>query len=209
MKKVALYARVSTKQQCPQLQLEVLREYCDRRGFVIHDEYVDIGRSGTDQSRPELDRLMKDVLGRYFEAVVVWRFDRFARSLRHLVKALEEFNALDVDFISTNEAVDTSTPIGRAMFSVIGAMAQLERDLIKERVNAGLARAKRKGVTVGRPKRFVDLQAIRDLKKREWSNVRIAKKLKVSEATIRRRVEMIRQNPPEKTAPGIELESEV
>lgn len=203
---VALYARVTMRGQDPQLQLDILRDYCQRRGFVVHDEYVDMGQyidmeqSANDPSRPELDRLMKDALGRYFQAVVVWKFDCFARSVRHLIKVLEEFKALEIDFLSMHEKVDTTTPKGKTLFTHIKAMSQLEHDLICERLKVGVARAKKRGKVIGRPSISLDLQAIRALKKHNWSNKRIAEKLKVSESTIARRVALMGQKPTEFSA---------
>src|SRR4051812_22505835 len=125
IKRAALYARVSTKQhgQDPDTQLLPLRDLCQARGLTIIDEYVDIGISGSKASRPQLDRLMADAKKRRFDAVYVARFDRFARSVKHLVTALEEFHALGVDFISLNESIDTSTPMGKMVFTILGAVA--------------------------------------------------------------------------------------
>src|SRR5439155_7038864 len=143
--RVALYARVSTKNngKYPETQIIALREFANTLGFEVSDEYIDVGISGAKDRRPELDRLMKGVRRRKVDAVLVARFDRFARSTKHLVLALEEFNALGVDFISLNESVDTSTPMGRMVFTVIAAVAELERSLIRERVMMGLDRARR------------------------------------------------------------------
>ena len=153
-KRVALYARVSTKNkdQDPETQLMALREYAGHRGFDIADEYVDVGISGAKERRPELDRLMTDARKRKIDAVLVARFDRFARSTRHLVLALEEFQSLGVHFISLSESIDTSTPIGKMVFTIIGAVAELERSLIRERVVMGLARARKQGKRLGRPR---------------------------------------------------------
>lgn len=151
--KIALYARVSTtdKGQDPEMQLRELREYCERRGWQIAAEYVDRGISGAKDSRPELNKLMADAHKRRFDAVVVWRFDRFARSVSHLLRALETFRSLGVEFVSYSEAIDTSTPVGKMTFTVLGAVAELERSLIVERVNAGLRNAVAKGRKLGRP----------------------------------------------------------
>src|SRR5262249_28035637 len=138
--------------QDPETQLIALREYAGHRGMTVTDEYVDIGISGAKDRRPELDRLMTDARRRRFDVVLVARFDRFARSTKHLVLALEEFNALDVDFVSLNESIDTSTPMGKMIFTVIGAVAELERSLIRERVMMGLECAKRQGKKLGRPR---------------------------------------------------------
>jgi len=155
--KAALYARVSTTNgQDPTMQTRELKEYCERRGWKIVGEYVDTGFSGAKEKRPELDRLMADAHRRRFDAVVVWKFDRFARSVSHLLRALETFKALGIEFVSLSEQVDTSTPMGKMVFTVLGAVAELERSLIAERVRAGLRNARAKGKKLGRPRRRVD-----------------------------------------------------
>ncbi|MHC4278497.1 MAG: recombinase family protein, partial [Planctomycetota bacterium] len=154
--KVAIYARVSTQDQDPGLQLSELRKYIKDRGWQAYNEYVDIGQSGAKDSRPQLNKLMADAKRRRFDVVLVWKFDRFARSVKHLVTSLYEFRALGIDFVSLTEGIDTSTPLGEAMFSIIGAMAQLERDLIRERVTAGMRRAREKGKALGRPRKGID-----------------------------------------------------
>src|SRR3989304_6095729 len=158
MKRAALYMRVSTKNhgQTTETQALALRDYATHRGLTIVEEYRDEGVSGSKDSRPALDRLMKDARARKFDVVIVARFDRFARSVSHLLRALEEFGHLGVDFISLSEAVDTSTPMGKMIFTVLGAVAELERNLIRERVVMGLDRAKRQGIRLGRPKRIGD-----------------------------------------------------
>jgi DNA invertase Pin-like site-specific DNA recombinase len=141
--KIAVYARVSTNNgQDPEMQLRELREYCQRRGWEIGREYVDAGISGAKEKRPELDELLADAHRRYFDVVVVWRFDRFARSVSHLLRALENFRSLGIEFVSLSEQVDTSTPTGKMIFTVLGAVAELERSLIAERVRAGLRNAR-------------------------------------------------------------------
>ena len=184
---VGIYARVSTQDQDPGLQLSELKQYINDRGWQIHYEYVDIGQSGAKDSRPELNKLMADAKRRRFDVVLVWKFDRFARSVRHLVNALHEFKALGVDFVSLTEGIDTSTPLGEAMFSIIGAMAQLERDLIRERVTAGMRRAREKGKALGRPRREIDPEAVTVLKERGLSMGAIARTLGVSRATLFKR----------------------
>jgi len=135
--RVGLYARVSTLNgQHPEMQLSELREYADRRGWEIVGEYVDEGVSGSKESRPELNRLMVDVHRRKFEVVLVWKIDRFGRSLKHLVNALADLDAYGVTFVSLRDNLDLSTPSGRLMFQIIGAMAEFERALIQERVRA-------------------------------------------------------------------------
>ena len=187
-KRVALYARVSTKNngQDPETQLVALREYATRREFEIAGEYVDVGISGAKDRRPELDRLMADAHRRKLDGVLVARFDRFARSTKHLVLALEEFNALGIDFISLNESVDTSTPMGRMVFTVIAAVAELERSLIRERVVMGLDRAKRQGKKLGRPRVLVDREKVATLRAQGLSIRQIANELKVSKDKIAR-----------------------
>jgi len=153
--RVAVYARVSTigNGQSPEMQLRELREYCHRRGWQISHEYVDLGISGTKEKRPQLDLLLGDAHRRHFDAVVVWRFDRFARSVSHLLRALETFQALGIEFVSLSEQLDTSTPSGKMVFTVLGAVAELERCLIVERVRAGMRNARAKGKRIGRPPR--------------------------------------------------------
>src|SRR5579872_6414314 len=146
------------------MQLRELREYCARRGWTLTDEYVDAGISGTKEKRPELDRLLTDAHQRKFDAVVVWRFDRFARSVSHLLRALETFNALGVAFVSLSEQIDTTTPAGKLVFTVLGAVAELERSLITERVRAGIAHAKAKGRKLGRPRVSVDRERVAQLR---------------------------------------------
>ena len=153
MKRVALYARVSTSNghQDPEMQLRELREYVQRRGWAISGEYVD-HMTGSKDRRPALDRLIVAAKRREFDCVLVWKLDRFARSLKHLVNALAEFEALGIAFVSLRDNLDLSTPSGRLMFQIIGAMAEFERSLIVERVKAGLRNAKSKGKQLGRPR---------------------------------------------------------
>src|SRR5436305_12417021 len=149
--KTAIYARVSTVNgQSPQMQLRELRAYCKRRGWPIVREFVDVGISGAKEIRPELDKLVADAHKRHFDAVVVWKFDRFARSVTFLLRTLETFRALGIEFVSLSEQVDTSTPAGKLVFTVLGAVAELERSLIGERVRAGLRNARAKGRRLGR-----------------------------------------------------------
>lgn len=156
---IALYARVSTREQDPALQLSALREYAARRG-VAATEYIDEGESGARVSRPKLDSMMADARRRRFDTVVVWKFDRFARSVAQLADALREFESLDIKFVSLTEALDTATPAGRMLYHVLAAVAEFERDLIRERVTAGLAQAKREGRSVGRPALRLDVEEL-------------------------------------------------
>jgi DNA invertase Pin-like site-specific DNA recombinase len=173
--RVALYARVSTlNNQDPEMQLSELREYAARRGWQIVEEFTEQGVSGCKESRPALNRLMSDACRRRFDAILVWKIDRFGRSLKHLVNSLAELAALGVAFISLRDNLDLSTPSGRLMFQIIGAMAEFERALIQERVRAGLRNARSKGKKLGRPRVVVDAPQIASLRAqgRSWSQIR-------------------------------------
>jgi len=160
-----LYVRVSTLNgQHPEMQLSELREYGARRGWQIVAEYVDQGVSGARERRPQLDQLWSGCRKRKVDAVLVFRYDRFARSLRQLVNALEEFRALGIDFISLHEGVDTSTPNGRLVFGIFSTIAEFERELLRSRVRSGLAAAVARGVRLGRPRRTVDAAQIASLR---------------------------------------------
>src|SRR6185436_17723751 len=155
--KTAIYARVTTVNgQSPQMQLRELRGYCKRRGWPIVREFVDVGVSGGKEKRPQLDHLVADAHKRHFDAVVVWKFDRFARSVSHLLRALESFRALSIAFVSFSEQLDTATPAGKMVFTVLGAVAELERGLIVERVKVGSRNARAKGKRLGRSRVVVD-----------------------------------------------------
>lgn len=149
-KRVIIYARVSTKEQNPEMQLLDLREYAGARKFTVVREYIDIA-SGRKDDRMNYQKMLNDVRKRKADVVLVWKFDRFARSTKELINALEEFNQLDVDFISYKENIDTNSPAGRVLFTMISAFSAFEADIIRERVRAGLQTAKMKGVRLGRP----------------------------------------------------------
>jgi DNA invertase Pin-like site-specific DNA recombinase len=184
--RAAIYARVSTvgNGQSPEMQLREMREYCDRRGWTIAGEYVDAGISGAKDRRPELDRLMQDGHRRRFDVVAVWKFDRFARSVSHLLRALDTFRALGIEFVSLSESLDTATPAGRMVFTVLGAVAELERSLIAERVRAGLRNARAKGKRLGRPRTFVDATEIGRLRSRGRTVREIAEELGYSRSLV-------------------------
>jgi DNA invertase Pin-like site-specific DNA recombinase len=186
--RAALYARVSTANngQDPTMQTRELREYCERRGWKLGGEYVDEGISGTKDSRPELNKLMADAHRRRFDAVIVWRFDRFARSVSHLLRALENFKALGIEFVSLSEQVDTSTPTGKMVFTVLGAVAELERSLIAERVKAGLRNARAKGKRLGRPRVVVDAARVAHLRAHGRSWREITAELAISKGSAQR-----------------------
>jgi DNA invertase Pin-like site-specific DNA recombinase len=205
IRRIALYARVSTskcekcgkrrsdhpaldheyKGQDAELQLRELREYVVARGWVITEVYTDTV-SGSKDSRPGLNRLMADAERRQFDAVLVWKLDRFGRSLRHLVNALAEFEALGLSFISLRDNLDLSTPTGRLMFQIIGSMAEFERSLIQERVRAGLRNARAKGRRLGRPRIVVDRDRVLALRDSGASWRTIAEKLGVGLGTVHR-----------------------
>lgn len=178
--KCALYSRCSTADQTVDMQVDELKAYCQRRGFEIAGEYIDAGISGTKESRPALNKLLADARLRRFDAVLVYRYDRFARSLRQLVNALAEFDALGVHFISLHEGVDTSTPAGRLVFGIFGSISEFERSLITERVRSGQAAARRRGVRFGRPKVTVDVARVRTLRAAGASYAEIADRTGVS-----------------------------
>lgn len=188
--RAAIYARVSTANngQDPSMQTREIREYCERRGWQLVGEYVDLGILGTKETRPELDRLMADAHRRRFDAIVVWKFDRFARSVSHLLRALENFKALGIEFVSLSEQVDTSTPTGKMVFTLLGAVAELERSLIAERVRAGLRNAKARGKRLGRPRVNVDLARIGSLRSEGRSWAAVAVEMGIGEGTARRAV---------------------
>ncbi len=185
-KKVALYARVSTSNnnQNPETQLLDLRKFVQSRGFTIYKEYVDQGISGAKDSRPALNELMNDARKRKFDALAVWKFDRFGRNTKHLIQSLELFRCLKIDFISFQENVDTSTPMGKLVFEVMAALAEFERSLIQERVKAGLRRAKAKGRRLGSPKVNIDILKVKRLKSDGMSLSVIGKKLGVSKSYL-------------------------
>jgi len=182
--RVAVYARVSTTDQSTESQLLDLRRYTRERGWNIFKEYVDKGISGTKDSRPALNDLMNDAKKRRLDVVLVWRFDRFARSTKHLILALEEFKNLGIDFVSYQENIDTSSPLGSAIFTIISAVAQLERDIIAERVKAGLRRARENGKKLGRPSAQVDVEKVLQMRAGGLSLRAIAKETGVSRTTV-------------------------
>jgi DNA invertase Pin-like site-specific DNA recombinase len=183
--KVALYTRVSTLDQSVEMQSSDLRRYCDQRGFEVYKEYSDQGISGTKDKRPGLDELMADARKRKFDAVLCWRFDRFARSTKHLIISLEEFRNLGIDFISYQENIDTASPLGKAMFTIVSAIAELERNILLERVRAGLKRAKENGAILGRPKRLdLDVKELQKMRKKGLSFRQIAKQVKACPGTV-------------------------
>lgn len=173
--KAAIYARVSTRDQSAEMQIRELEEYCTRRQWeIVRPGAIAVATSvkglttfldpsvayrdvacGAAASRPALDQLMRDARGRKFDVVLVYRYDRFARSLHHLVAALDEFRALGIDFVSLHESLDTTTPNGRLVFGIMATIAEFERELIRERIRSGIAAARANGKRLGRPGRVV------------------------------------------------------
>jgi DNA invertase Pin-like site-specific DNA recombinase len=185
--RVGIYARVSTaNNQDPEMQLNELRVYAARRGWITVDEYIDQGVSGSTESRPALNRLMSDACRRRFDAILVWKIDRFGRSLKHLVNSLAELAALGVAFVSLRDNLDLSTPSGRLMFQIIGAMAEFERALIQERVRAGLRNAQAKGKKLGRPRVEVDAAMIASLRAQGRSWAEIVNETGLGKGTVQR-----------------------
>ncbi|HOJ06766.1 MAG: recombinase family protein [Ignavibacteriota bacterium] len=183
MKRVIIYARVSTKEQNVDMQLIDLREYAKARKLNVVREYIDYA-SGSRSDRENYRKLFDDVQKRKTDVVLVWKFDRFARSTKELIIALEEFNNLGVDFISYKENIDTSTPAGKILFTMISAFAEFERAIIRERVKAGMEKAKARGARIGRPKiPPFTIKKVLELHENGIPYKEIIKKLKISKST--------------------------
>jgi DNA invertase Pin-like site-specific DNA recombinase len=195
-KRVAIYARVSTKEQSVDMQLNDLERYSRERGYEIYKIYQD-SISGTKDTRPGLAQMMNDAKKCKFDIVLVWRFDRFARSTKHLVDALYEFRSLGIGFISYQENIDTSSPLGEAIFTIISAMSKLERDIIAERVKGGLRKAKANGKRLGRPKCKVDTNKVIELRKQNKTIRQIVEELGLSKGTVDRTLKAHYNNAPE------------
>src|SRR5580658_5975609 len=195
--RAAIYARVSTTNhgQNVSMQTRELREYCQRRAWEIEGEYVDAGVSGAKERRPQLDALLIACRKRRVDAVVVYRYDRFARSLRQLVNALAEFRSLGIEFISLHEGVDTSTPNGRLVFGIFASIAEFERELIRDRVKSGIAAARSKGKRLGRPPVTVDAARIASLRDSGASWRAITVELGLSAGTAKRAYYTLSKNP--------------
>jgi DNA invertase Pin-like site-specific DNA recombinase len=188
MKKAALYLRVSTLDQHPETQRYDLLQLAQQRGFTIVEEYVD-RLSGAARARPGLDRMMSDARRGCFQVVVVWAFDRLARSVRHLLEVLDELHHLNLEFVSFRENIDTGGPLGRAMIVIVGAIAELERNLVIERVKAGMRRARLEGQHIGRPRLIVDRDAVLRDRQRGFSIRQLAKLHRISRASVCRVLE--------------------
>ncbi len=211
MNKIALYARVSTDQQTTGLesQVRILKDYCTRNDIQNYEIFMDEGISGTKSSRPALDRMMAAVNAGEVSSVIVYSFSRFARSTTHLLNALQAFKAKNVSFVSITEKIDTSTPVGIAIFSILAAISQLERDLVAERVRAGLANARAKGKLIGRKKQR-DSDLIRKLLKAGMTFRQIAIIAKCSHGSVWAEKQAMRRDeaqveivPPAATFPDV------
>jgi len=202
MMRTAIYARVSTTNhgQDVTLQTRDLEQFAQARGWGLVDSYIDVGISGAKDKRPELNRLMADAHKRRFDVVLVWKLDRFGRSLRHLVNALAEFESLGIAFVSLSDNLDLSTASGRLMFNIIGAMAEFERELIRERVKAGMKNAKAKGARIGRPRVAVDTTRIAALRASGLSWPSIAREMGVSVGTVYQAARRLSKRPSDKAA---------
>ncbi|WP_263368985.1 recombinase family protein [Edaphobacter bradus] len=185
MKTAALYMRVSSVDQHPETQLYDLRALAQQRGFRIVAEYTD-KISGTRTRRPGLDDLLRDARRGRFQVVLVWASDRIARSVRHFLEVLDELNHLGIEFVSFRENLDTGGPLGRAVVIIIGAIAELERNLIIERVRAGMRRARLEGRHIGRRPLDIDRAAVLRDRARGQSLTQIAKSFQISRATVSR-----------------------
>ena len=186
--RAAIYIRISKDQQNSALQRDELPAYCASRGWQVIETYEDHMTGGNDR-RPQLDRLMADARRRKFDVVICWRFDRLARSTSHLLRALEEFQSMGIDFVSLREAIDTSTPAGKMVFTIVGSVAELERSIIRERVIAGQRAARRRGVRFGRPSVEVDVDEVSKLRNSGLSWRAIAAQTGFAKDTLRRALE--------------------
>ncbi len=186
-KTAAIYARVSTDKQKVDMQVEELKKYISNRDFKLGQLYIDQGYTGGNINRPAYGHMMEDAHKRLFDVLIVWKLDRLSRSLKDLITTLETLGSLGIDFISYDNSLDTSTPTGKLVFHVVGSVAEFERDIIRERVRAGLANARRNGKRLGRPSILAKVSPkIHILKENGLSNRAIARKLRVGEATVRR-----------------------
>jgi DNA invertase Pin-like site-specific DNA recombinase len=196
--KTALYMRVSTGHQKSDLQIDGLRAYAARSGLEITGEYIDMAASGRKENRPQLQTLMRGARNHEYACILVWKFDRFARSVSHLIKALEEFNYLGIRFISVQDQIDTNSPMGKAMFTITAAMAELESSLTSERVKAGMKAAQARGKRIGRPAtspRLVrEIERLAETTDLSVRNIQNAIRGKVSRAVVGEIVKRVR-NP--------------
>ena len=182
--KVAVYARVSTKEQDVNTQLEVLREVCQRQKYEVYYEYVDRGESGSKESRPAFDEMLKDMRARKFNCVMVYKLDRIGRSLPHLINLFTEFENKKVEFISATQNINTSTPEGKMFMRMLMVLAEYERELTVSRVKSGMDRARKQGKVIGRPRTGVNGGEVLRLREKGLSIRKIADKLGCSYGTV-------------------------
>ena len=195
MKKIVMYTRVSTNDQSTESQELAIRKYCEHNGWNVHKIYSDHGISGAKDSRPQLDQLKKDVIKGKIDCLVVFKFDRIARSTSHLLECLKLFQKHEVDFVSVTEGIDTSTPIGQMVFTLISAISEFERSIISQRVKAGIAKAKDSNTPLGRPRKAFDVQKAIQLRQDGQSYRQIAEVLNVSKSQIQRQLKDCPINP--------------
>ena len=188
---IVIYARISTDEQNIESQLQSVKRYCNNQNWIIKKDYIDKGISGSMNSRPALDQLKKDCKKGKVKKVVVFKFDRIARSTAHLLECLNLFNRYGVDFISVTEGIDTSTSVGKMVYTFLGAIAEFERTLIQERVKSGIQRAKAAGIHCGRPRVGFDVAEAIKLKNDGLSLRQIGKKLNVSYSTVNRAIKSV------------------
>lgn len=182
-KRIGIYLRVSTSEQSTELQLREINQFLDARGWQTREIYEDSGLSGANSNRPQLKRLLRDVKQRKIDIVICWKMDRLFRSLKDLIVTLQEFSELGIELISLKDNVDLSTSSGKLLMHLLGAFAEFERNLIVERVRAGLVNAKAKGKRLGRPIKRNE-EEIRTLRTNGLSIRSIAKELKISKSTV-------------------------
>ncbi len=192
-KRAVLYARVSTTHQNPELQEREIKAFIEAKGYQLITEYCDLGYSGSKTSRPELNKLMDHARNKEFDILIVWKLDRLARSLSHLISLITELKHLNIELISLRDNIDFTTPQGRLMFNIFGSLAEFERELIRERVIAGLANAKAKGIKLGR-KRDRNDEAIISLRRQNFTIRSIAEKLGISTGKVQRALEFCNEN---------------
>ena len=199
--RVAVYGRVSTFEQAVETQLAPVRKYCEVQGWTIVETYIDNGISGALDERPGLDKLKRDCAKGHFEVVVVYRYDRMARSTRHLLDCLELFRRNGIGFCSISEGIDTSTAVGKMVFTFLAGLAEFERSLITERVNAGIARAQAAGTHCGRPRKGFDITEAVRLQQQGLGVKQIAKRIGIPRSTVHRALQGLKrvsQKPTEK-----------
>ena len=191
VKSVVAYLRISTNEQDTGSQIEAIKRYCENQSWTLKKVYEDKGISGAVDDRPALNELKKDCTSNKFQAVLVFRFDRMARSTSHLLECLQLFNRYGIDFVSVSEGVDTTTAIGKMIFTFLSAISEFEREIIRERVKAGLVRAKSAGVHCGRPRRGFDVSEALRLYKSGLGYKQVGKKLNVPRTTVQRYLKSI------------------